>query len=196
MPDNSPQDQAEQVDQVPAGRDDDGRFLPGHSGNPGERPRNPHTLATRLAEAILDTDAAALSRKAVELALAGDPVSLRFCLSRIIAPCRERGIDVELPPVHGAPDLAAAMTAVAEVAPLRSGDRAAAALADLGDTAELERADAEFNKAHPRPYAKSPAEALAARRVRALAAEYPQLDPPNFIWSSVGEWFAWACLQE
>jgi len=116
MPDNSPQDQAEQVDQVPDGRSDDGRFLPGYSGNPGGRPRNPHTLATRLAEAVLDTDAAALSRKAVELALAGDPVSLRFCLSRIIAPCRDRGIDVELPPVHGAPDLAAAMTAVADAA--------------------------------------------------------------------------------
>src|SRR5882672_4587827 len=84
----------------------------------------------------------------------------------------------------------------AEVEPLRSCDRAAAALADLGDTPELERADAEFNKAHPRPYAKSPAEELAARRVRALAAEYPQVDPPNFIWSSVGEWFAWACLRE
>jgi hypothetical protein len=83
----------------------------------------------------------------------------------------------------------------AEVEPLRSCDRAAAALADLGDTPELERADAEFNRAHPRPYAKSPAEELAARRIRALAAEYPQLDPPNFIWSSVGEWFAWACRQ-
>ena len=116
MPDNSPQDQAEQVDQGPMVRGDNGRFLPGHSGNPGGRPRNPRTIAKRLAESIFDADAAALSRKAIELALAGDPVSLRFCLSRIIAPSRERGIDVELPSVRGAADIAAAMTAVADAA--------------------------------------------------------------------------------
>src|SRR5262249_16183289 len=84
----------------------------GHSGNPGGRPRNPRTIAKRLAESIFDADAAALSRKAIELALAGDPISLRFCLSRIIAPSRENGIDVELPSVRGAADIAAAMTAV------------------------------------------------------------------------------------
>jgi hypothetical protein len=116
MPDNSPKDQAEQVDQVPVGRGDNGRFLPGYSGNPAGRPRNPRTLAKRLAEGIFDADAAALSRKAVELALAGDPVSLRFCLSRIIGPSREHGVDIGLPPVRGADDVAAAMTAVTDAA--------------------------------------------------------------------------------
>ena len=69
-----------------------------------------------MAEAILDGDAEAMSRKIVELAISGDPLALRFCLSRIVAPRRDRGVEVALPPVERAEDLAAAMTAVAGAA--------------------------------------------------------------------------------
>jgi hypothetical protein len=44
-----------------------------------------------LAAAILfDDEAEALTRKAVELALAGDQTAMRLCLERILWPCRER----------------------------------------------------------------------------------------------------------
>ena len=41
--------------------------------------------ATVAAEALLDGEAEALTRKAVEMALAGDTVALRLCLERILS---------------------------------------------------------------------------------------------------------------
>jgi hypothetical protein len=59
-------------------------------------------------EALLDGEAAALARKAVELALAGDAAALRLCLDRLLPPRRERPVAVALPPLHGPGDAAAA----------------------------------------------------------------------------------------
>jgi hypothetical protein len=63
-----------------------------------------------------------LTRRAVELALAGDPTAMRLCLERILPPCRERTVKFALPPIESAPrdkarglkahDIAAAMKAV------------------------------------------------------------------------------------
>ena len=39
----------------------------------------------------------ALTRKAVEMALPGDPTAMRLCMERVLAPCRERTIDFSLP---------------------------------------------------------------------------------------------------
>jgi len=39
---------------------------------------------------LLDSEAEALTGKAVELALAGDPIALRLWLNRILAPRRAR----------------------------------------------------------------------------------------------------------
>jgi hypothetical protein len=55
----------------------------------------------------------ALIRKAVELALAGDPAALRLCLDRIVGPCRERAIEFAMPAIRSAADLADAMAALA-----------------------------------------------------------------------------------
>ena len=49
-------------------------------------------MATNAALAILEGEAEALSRKAIEMALAGDVIALRLCLERIAAPIRERQI--------------------------------------------------------------------------------------------------------
>jgi hypothetical protein len=53
-----------------------------------------------------------LTRKAVELALDGDPVALRLCIERILPPCRERPVRLALPPIECAGDVSAAMTVV------------------------------------------------------------------------------------
>jgi hypothetical protein len=53
-----------------------------------------------------------LTRKAVELALAGDPTALRLCIERILPPCRERPVKFTLPSIENAGDIAAAMNAV------------------------------------------------------------------------------------
>src|SRR5690242_21019405 len=87
-------------------------FPKGQSGNPAGRPRGSSNRATRAAEMLLDGEAAALTRKAVELALAGDQAALRLCLDRTVAPRRERTVELALPPIRGANDILAAIKVV------------------------------------------------------------------------------------
>jgi hypothetical protein len=53
-----------------------------------------------------------LSRKAVELALGGSEGAPRLCLDRVIAPRRERPIQLAVPPIRSACDIAAAMRVI------------------------------------------------------------------------------------
>jgi hypothetical protein len=87
-------------------------FPKGQSGNPAGRPRGSSNRATRAAEILLDGEATALTRKAVELALAGDPAALRLCLDRTVAPRRDRAVELALPPIHSADDILAAIKVV------------------------------------------------------------------------------------
>jgi hypothetical protein len=88
-------------------------FPKGESGNPAGRPRGSKNRATRAAELLFDGEAAALTRKAIEMALAGDPAALRLCLDRTVAPRRERAIDLALPVIHSAADILGAIEVVA-----------------------------------------------------------------------------------
>jgi hypothetical protein len=85
-------------------------FEKGRSGNPAGRRGGSRNRAT-LAAAVL-VEAEALTRKAVELALDGDPVALRLCIERILPPCRERPVRLALPPIESAGDVSGAMNAV------------------------------------------------------------------------------------
>src|SRR6056297_858504 len=86
-------------------RDARGRFGPG---NPG-RPRGARNRATQAALALLDGEAEALSRKAVELALGGDPTALRLCLERIAPPRKDAPVSFEVPEMTSAADVAEVM---------------------------------------------------------------------------------------
>jgi len=61
---------------------------------------------------LLEGEAEALTRKAVELALGGDPAALRLCLDRLIAPHRERLVPLALPRMRNPGDLAGVMEAI------------------------------------------------------------------------------------
>src|ERR1700719_3410817 len=87
-------------------------FPKGQSGNPSGRPRGSSNRATRAAELLLDGEATALTRKAVELALAGDQAALRLCLDRTRAPRRERAVELALPPIRRSEDILAAIKVV------------------------------------------------------------------------------------
>ncbi|MGC2199213.1 MAG: DUF5681 domain-containing protein [Stellaceae bacterium] len=87
-------------------------FERGWSGNPAGRRTGSRNKATLAAAALLQGEAEALTRKAVDLALVGDPTALRLCLERILPACRERVVEFELPPIESAADIAAAMKAV------------------------------------------------------------------------------------
>jgi uncharacterized protein DUF5681 len=94
----------------------EGRFRKGQSGNPNGRPLGARNKATETAELLLDGEAEALTRKAVELALAGDAMALRLCLDRIIPPRRGRRVQLGLPPLRGAADLGGTMAAITTAA--------------------------------------------------------------------------------
>ncbi len=88
-------------------------FVKGQSGNPAGRPAGARNRRTLAAAMLLDGEAESLTRKAVELALAGDPTAMRLCLERVLPPCRQRAVKFALPPIESAADIAAAMKAVA-----------------------------------------------------------------------------------
>jgi hypothetical protein len=91
------------------------RGRPFAKGNPGRRKGARHR-ATLAAEALLDGEAEALTRKAIELALADDTVALRLCLERILPPRRDRAMAFNLPPLKSGADTAAAMAVIMEAA--------------------------------------------------------------------------------
>src|SRR5436305_13751127 len=82
------------------------------SPNPNGRPRGSRNRTTLAAEALLDGKAEALTRKAIEQALQGDPVAMRICMERILPPRRERFLMFDLPPLNSTGDGARAMSAI------------------------------------------------------------------------------------
>jgi hypothetical protein len=122
-------------------------FRPGQSGNPAGRPRGARNKATLAVEALLEGEAEALSRKAIELALAGDTMALRLCLERIVPARRERLAPFALPTLAEAADARDAMAAVLGAAAegeLTPGEGAVIAklitdFADIDLTTEVER---------------------------------------------------------
>jgi len=80
-------------------------FEKGRSGHPAGRRTGSRNKAT-IAAALLEGESEALTRKAVELALTGDPTALRLCIERILPPCRERTVKFALPPIETAADIA------------------------------------------------------------------------------------------
>ena len=77
-------------------------FEKGRSGNPVGRRLGSRNKATLAAAALLAGEAEALTRKAVEMALAGDPTAMRLCMERVLPPCRERTVKFSLPSIDGA----------------------------------------------------------------------------------------------
>jgi uncharacterized protein YjaG (DUF416 family) len=89
-----------------------GRWEKGQSGNPRGKPRGARNRATLLAEALLDGEAEALTRKAIEKALEGDGMALRLCLERVLPARKERPIFFAMPAIASAGDAAKAMGAL------------------------------------------------------------------------------------
>jgi hypothetical protein len=88
------------------------RGRPFARGNPG-RPKGARHRATLAAEVLLDGEAEALTRNAIDLALGGDLTALRICLDRILPPRRERPVEFNLPVMKSSADAVAAMAAIA-----------------------------------------------------------------------------------
>ena len=81
--------------------------------NPG-KPKGTRHRTTMAAEALLDGEAEALTRRCVELALEGDTTALRLCLERILPPRKERPVKVTLPDLAGTDGIVSATRSVIE----------------------------------------------------------------------------------
>lgn len=92
------------------GRKSDGRFAAGNKLG-GNKAGSRHRV-TLAVEALLEGQHAALTAKAVELALSGDTTALRLCLDRLAPPKRDVPIRMSLPPVRSASE---AVTASSDV---------------------------------------------------------------------------------
>jgi hypothetical protein len=84
---------------------------------------------------LLDGEAQTLARKAVEMALSGDPAALWMCLDRTAAPRREQSVSVDLPAILSSAEISGAMAALVGAA--ARGRITAREAFDLSQTIEI-----------------------------------------------------------
>src|SRR5829696_4827521 len=87
------------------------RGKPFSKGNPG-KPRGARHKLTRTAETLLDGEAEAITKKAIEMAKAGDGPALRLCMDRIYPARKDRPVRFGLPPLEKVQDAVAANAAI------------------------------------------------------------------------------------
>ncbi len=63
-------------------------------------------------QSLLECEAEAITRKAVEMALQGDRVALRICMERLIPLVKDRRVNLDLPEAKTAEDVNEAVSAV------------------------------------------------------------------------------------
>lgn len=112
------------------------RGKPFQKGNPG-RPRGARHKSTLAIEALLEGEGEKLARKAVDMALAGDPTALRLVMERIAPVRKGRTITFDLPKAETAEDLAAALGSVLEH--VASGDLTPDEAASVASIVETRR---------------------------------------------------------
>ena len=118
-------------------RDEGGRFAKGSSGNPAGKPRGARNRTTLAAQRLLEGEAKRLTRKAIELALAGDSTALRLCLDRVIPPRRSPVVQISIPALRSTRDAVEASARVVQAA--ADGEITLADAEALGRLLELNR---------------------------------------------------------
>jgi hypothetical protein len=117
------------------GREQDGgavtdtKFQPGQSGNPNGRPAGSRNRVTLAIEALLEGEGETITRKAIELAKAGDAPLIRLCLDRLAPARKDRHIAFALPKMETAADAVKAASVIADA--VASGELTPSEAADL-----------------------------------------------------------------
>jgi hypothetical protein len=101
-------------------------FAPGNAG----KPKGARHKATLAIEALLEGEADALTRKAIEMAKGGDMQALRLCMDRLAPPRKDRSVTFELPPIDTLEDLPNATRAL--MAAVATGELTPSEAAELG----------------------------------------------------------------
>lgn len=87
------------------------RFAPGNNFGKG-RPVGSRNRATLALLSLLESEGETITRKAVEMAKAGDTTALRLVIERLIPPARDRHVNLALPKMATAADVTGVMGAV------------------------------------------------------------------------------------
>ncbi len=87
-------------------------FAPGESGNPAGKPKGARHRTTLAVQALLEGEAEEISRKAVELAKAGDMAAIRLVLERVLPPRKDAPVMFSLPSAATPEEIAKAMDAL------------------------------------------------------------------------------------
>ena len=81
-------------------RTNQGRREKGTSGNQSGRPAGSQNKTTQALQQLLEGEAERITRKAIDLALAGDLSAIRLCRERLLPPRKDRPVQVDLPPIQ------------------------------------------------------------------------------------------------
>ena len=87
-------------------------FQPGQSGNPAGKAPGTRNRVTRAVELMLDGEIEEITRKAIELAKAGNGPAIALCLSRLCPPAKDKPVAFEMPPMTTTADAVAATGAI------------------------------------------------------------------------------------
>lgn len=87
------------------GRNQDGTFAKGQSGNPNGRPKGSLNNSTKIAITLFENEIEGIARTAISMALNGDIQAIKLILERIVPPRKERFIDLSLPAIKNAQDI-------------------------------------------------------------------------------------------
>jgi hypothetical protein len=123
-------------------------FKAGQSGNPAGRPKGARHKVTLAIEAILEGEAESLTRKAVELAQAGDMTALRLCMDRLAPARRDRPVTFDLPKIESVADLPKATLAIMEA--VAAGELTPSEAAELGKLVDAHAKAIEVTDLHRR----------------------------------------------
>ena len=88
------------------------KFVPGRSGNPSGKAKGTRNRTTLAIEALLEGEAEALTRKAIEMAKEGDGPALRMCLDRLAPPRKDSPVCFDLLPIKSVADTVEASSAL------------------------------------------------------------------------------------
>jgi hypothetical protein len=135
------------------------QFQKGQSGNPAGRPKGARNKATIVAEALLDGDADALTRAALDQAIGGDGALLRFFLSRLLAAAKHQPTPFALPELTGRPARDAANACNAVMQAVAAGEIPVEQAFRLADLIERRKAAQQ--------------EAMKEERIEAARAQRP-----------------------
>lgn len=125
-----------------------GKFQPGQSGNPAGKAEGTRNATALALEALLDGEAEALTRRAIEMALEGDGPAMRLCLDRLLPPRKDRPISFDMPPIETTDDLPRATGAI--VAAVAAGELTPGEAAELSKRLDVHVRAIEATELHRR----------------------------------------------